>query len=166
MKYVRRLLTMICVVTMLMSLAGCASWRKTDNVFEQLYYEVRSVKRGNSSILLTGTDTAYADYDLGCFVNVQIPDLDMCLDFDKESLYLLFFNQVGVENWNQSYMVMYRYDLRDQTLYGEESMEYLVTYFLASYFNWCIHAGEENQYSVSNLGEYTFLLQENVFYNH
>lgn len=166
MKYVRRLLTMICVVTMLMSLAGCSSWRKTDNVFEQLYYEVRSVKRGNDSILLTGTDTAYADYDLGCFVNVQIPDLDMCLDFDKESLYLLFFNQVGVENWNQSYMVMYRYDLRDQTLYGEESMEYLVTYFLASYFNWCIHAGEENQYSVSNLGEYTFLLQENVFYNH
>ena len=63
MKYMRRILSIICIATMLLSLVGCTSWRKTDNVFEQLYYEVRSVKRGNDSILLTGTDTAYADYD-------------------------------------------------------------------------------------------------------
>lgn len=154
-----------CIMIILLTTVVCFLNKKTDNVFDQLYHEVKSVKRGKDSILLTGTETAYADYDLGFFVNVQIPDLDMCLDFDKESLYLYFFNHDGTEEWNQSYMVMYRYDTRDKKLYGERSLDYLNEYFLASYFNWYINAGEKNRYSLQDLGTYSFILQDNVHLN-
>ena len=138
---------------------------KTENVFDQLYNEVKSVKKANDSILLTGTETAYADYDLGHFENIQIPYLDMCIDFDNKSLYLLFFNHNETEKWNISFCVLYRYDIHNKKLYGEQSLDYLNDNFLSHYFGWCKDANAASPYSLQELGDYTFILQETVNYN-
>ena len=84
-------------------LLGFAAYRvynfkypKIQNVFEQLYYEVRAVKYGGDSVLVTGTEEAYADYDFGDFENIQIPELDLCLKISRypesETLYIMFFD--------------------------------------------------------------------------
>lgn len=165
MKRSKIILIVISIISVAVIIAVCFLHKRTENVFDQIYYEVKAARRGKDSILLTGTETAYADYDLGFFVNVQIPDLDMCLDYDNKSLYLRFFNREDTEDCNHSYMVLYRYDLRDQKLYGERSLDYLTESFLASYFNWYINAGEKNRYSLQDLGSYTFILQDKVHLN-
>lgn len=139
--------------------------RKTDNVFDQLYLEVKAVRRGGDSVLISGTETAYADYDVGQFQNIQILDLDMAISIDKDSLYLLFFNTPEIEKWNTSYCDLYRYDVHDKKLYGEESLDYLKDNFLFHYFKWCDDAKDVNEYSLDKLGEYTFTLQEMVTRN-
>lgn len=115
--------------------------------------------------MLTGTQTAYADYDFGFFENIQIQDLDMCLDFDDKSLYILFFNHSEAEKWNSSFYVLYRYDIGDKKVYGEKSLDYLNDNFLSYYFEWCNASNKTNEYSLQNLGNYTFTLQEQVNYN-
>ena len=165
MKTAKRILMFFCMVAILLTSISCTGSRKTENVFDQLYYEVKSVKKGNDSILLTGTETAFADYDLGSFENIQIPDLDMCLDFDDKSLYILFFNTSETGEWNTSFCILYRYDIDDKKLYGERSLDYLNDNFLSHFFEWCNASGKTNMYSLQNLGNYTFIFQEQVNYN-
>ena len=165
MKTVKKMLVFFFIITILLTSVSYTGCGKAENVFDQLYYEVKSVKKGKNSVLLTGTQTAYADYDLGFFENIQIPDLDMCLDFDDKSLYILFFNHSETEEWNSSFYVLYRYDIDDKKLYGERSIDYLNDNFLSYYFEWCNTAGETNVYSLQNLGKYTFTFQEQVNYN-
>jgi hypothetical protein len=164
-KTAKRMLIFFCIITILLTSVSCAGSKKTENVFDQLYYEVKSAKKGKDSVLLTGTQTAYADYDFGFFENIQIPDLDMCLDFDDKSLYILFFNNSKTEEWNSSFYVLYRYDIDDKKLYGEQSIDYLNHNFLSYYFEWCNTAEKTNVYSLQNLGNYTFSFQEQVNYN-
>ena len=165
MKTIKRMLIFFCAMSILLTLSSCVGSKKTENVFDQLYYEVKSVKYGKDSVLLSGTKTAYAEYDFGFFENIQIPDLDMSLDFDDKSLYILFFNSSETEKWDTSFCILYRYDIDDKKLYGERSLEYLNDNFLSYYFEWCNAANEENVYSLENLGNYTFKLQEQVTYN-
>ena len=165
MKIAKRMLILFCIMTILLTSVSCSGSTKTENVFDQLYYEVKTVKKGNDSILLTGTQTAFADYDLGFFENIQIPDLDMCLDFDDKSLYILFFSTSETGEWNTSFRILYRYDIDDKKLYGEIGLDYLNDNFLSHYFEWCNASGETNVYSLQNLGNYTFMLQEQVNYN-
>ena len=158
----------VCVSTILLCLCCCSftsCTHKTDNVFDQLYYEVKSVSKGRESVLTSGTESAWVDYDLGEFVSVQIPDLDMSLDFDDDSLYILFFNHDKVEKWDLSYCVLYRYDKEDKKLYGEESFDYLEKNFLSYYFRWFKDTDFDNAYSLNELGNYTFTYQESVHYN-
>lgn len=168
-KTAKSILLLLCIAVILLTSVSCA-WilrsKKTENVFDRLYYEVKSAKWnrwGKESILLTGTETAYADYDLGTFQSIQIPDLNMSLSFDSRSLYMLFFYGNDAENKNVSYF--YRYDVCEKKLYGEETLEYLTQHFLSHYFEWCKNAGEENAYSLQHLGSYTFTLQEKVYDN-
>ncbi len=165
MKTAKIMLVFFCIMAILLTLLSCTGSNKTENVFDRLYYEVKSIKKGNDSILLTGTQTAFVDYDFGSFENIQIPDLDMCLDFDDKSLYILFFNHSETEKWNTSFCVLYRYDIRDKKLYGEKELDYLNDNFLSYYFEWCNASEETNVYSLQNLGNYTFTLQEQVNYN-
>ncbi len=139
--------------------------QKTDNVFDQLYLEVKTVQKGGDSVLISGTESAYADYDFGQFENIQIPECDMCLDIDDKSLYLLFFNSKGAEKWDTSYCILYRYDMRNKKLYGESSIDYLADNFLSDYLQWCNNADNANEYSLNGLGEYSFTYQETVNYN-
>jgi len=161
----RKKLIVCIVVALVICIVFAVRSRKTDNVFDQLYREVNTVRRWGDSVLISGTESAYTDYDIGEFVSIQIPDRDMAVFNDKESLYLLFFNNSEVEKWNTSYCVLYRYDVRDKKLYGEESLDYLKDNFLSHYFKWWDDAGDRNKYSLDSLGEYTFTLQEMVNYN-
>ena len=165
MKRNRICLTIICVITFLLTLVVCNQNDRTDNVFDELYYEVESVKKGQDSVLLTGTRTAYADCDLGAFENIQIPDLDMCLDYDNKSLYILFFNHNDAEKWDTSFCVLYRYDVAEKKLYGERNFDYLNENFLSHYIEWCSEASGKNSYSSQFMGDYTFMLQETVNFN-
>ena len=165
MKTVQRISVLFCIMAVLLTSVSCVGIRKTENVFDQLYYEIKSVKMGCDSVLLTGTQTAYAEYDFGAFENIQIPELDMCLDFDDKSLYILFFNHSETEKWNTSFCVLYRYDIGDQKLYGERDLDYLNDNFLSHYFEWCNTSKNPSSYSFQNLGSYTFTPQETVHYN-
>ena len=165
MKAAKKCWYFFCITTILLTSVSCTGSNKIENVFDRLYYEVKSIKKGNNSILLTGTQTAFVDYDFGSFENIQIPDLDMCLDFDDKSLYILFFNHSETEKWNTSFCVLYRYDICDKKLYGEKELDYLNDKFLSYYFEWCNASGETNTYSLQNLGNYTFTLKEMANYN-
>jgi len=165
MKTAKIMLVFFCVMAILLTSVSCTGIKKIENVFDQLYYEVQSVKYGKDSVLLTGTQTAYANYDFGSFENIQIPDLDMCLDFDGKSLYLLFFNHSETKTWNTSFCVLYRYDIYDKKLYGEKELDYLNDNFLSYYFEWYNASEETHVYSLQDLGNYTFTLQEQVYYN-
>ncbi len=112
-------------------------------------------------MLLSGTESAYADADLGVFQNIQIPDLDMALFLNGQSLCLLFFNN---GNSTGDY-TLYRYDPRENVLYGEDTLEYLTDHFLADYFEWCADADKRSKYSLSDLGEYRFVYQKQVYYD-
>lgn len=160
----KRTKTLICVglaAAVLLSAIGVYVYQRTDNIFEHLVKEVRAVRRGSESVLLSGTESAFADYDLGAFQNIQIPELDMCLSIEGDSLRLLFFNGGG----STGNFILYRYDGRDNVLYGENTLEYLKEHFLTDYFEWCADAGVKNKYSLENLGEYRFVYQETVYYN-
>ena len=165
MKATLKMLLFFCIAAVLLASVSCTESKKIENVFDQLYYEVKSIKKGKDSILLTGTESAFADYDLGSFENIQIPDLDMCLDFDEKSLYILFFNHSETEKWNTSFCVLYRYDICDKKLYGEKDLDYLNDNFLSHFFEWCNDSGKMSLYSLQDLGNYTFTLQEMVTYN-
>lgn len=135
------------------------------NVFDRLYYEALTVKQGGNSVLISAPGSGYADYDLGQFDNIQIPDLDMCISIENDTLYFLFFNSKDTEEWNTSYCVLYKYELDEKKLYGERSLEYFVENFLDVYFEWSDITGEDNPYSQNDLGEYSFELQTRVSYN-
>lgn len=165
---IRRKVLVVCIAVLLVIFSGLlltSCKQETDNVFDQLYDEVETVRRGRDSVLLSGTESAYADYDFGMFENIQIPDLDMCLSIDSQSLYMLFFSTPEAGNESSSRYVLYRYDLVDHKLYGENTVQYLSDNFLFHYFQWCSDTDEANAYSLSNLGEFTFIQEENVYYN-
>lgn len=135
---------------------------KTQNVFDRLYYEVRAVKHGRDSVLISGTKSAYADYDFGTFDHIAIPVLNTSLYIEGDTLYILFSNHEPDADWRY---VLYKYHLKEKRLYGERSLEFLIDNFLNDYFTWCSNAGESNPYSQEDLGEYEFELQENVYYD-
>lgn len=113
---------------------------------------------------MTGTPGVSVDYDLGVFQNIQIPTLDMCLAFNDESLQILFYNHIETVGWNHSFCILYRYDINDKKLYGEKDIDYLKDNFLSRFFEWCDESGVTSKYSLQNLGNYTFTLQEKVSY--
>ena len=165
MKVALKMQVFFCIAAILLALVSCTGNQKPENVFDQLYYEVKSVKKGKDSILLTGTESAYTAYDFGEFESIQIPDLDMSLDFDSKSLYILFFNHSEKGKWNTSFCVLYRYDIHDKKLYGEKDIDYLNDNFLSHFFEWCNASEETSIYSLQDLGTYTFTLQKMVTYN-
>lgn len=170
MKLIKRILLTLVITAMVFCSVGCVFKRKINNVFDKLYYEVRAVERGKDSVLLTGPDDAEVDYDFGEFENIAIYDFNLSIFFERKTgvkiLYFLF--SYRDENFYHSEepirYVLYRYDLSDRTLYGEMPLEHLESNFLMHYFEWCNVAGEENQYSLQDLGEFTFILQEYVYY--
>ena len=160
MKKTKAIVCVCLAAVVLLSVAGVYIYQRPDNVFDCLEKEVKAVSRGRESVLLSGTESAYADYDLGAFQNIQIPELDMCLFIRGQSLCLLFSN--GSHSTGD--FTLYRYDRRDNILYGENSLEYLKEHFLTDYFEWCAAADQKSEYSLGHLGEYRFVYQENVYY--
>ena len=164
----KRILIFVLVAVLLILACAIAFWHSqraneitVDNIFDQLYLEVNRVKNGKTSVLITGNESAYADYDFGEFQSIQIQELEMSLSVNENTLHILFFNRSGENN---SKTVHYRYDVSSKTLYAEESVNYLVHNFLAAYFQWCKDVGQENKFSLLDFGEYNFVQQERVTY--
>ena len=86
----------------------------------------------------------------------------MCLTIENDSLHILFFNHQEGVKWDTSYPIHFRYDLKEKQLYGESSFEYLTENFIFHYFKWLENDDVKNEYSMENLGNYTFTMQENV----
>ena len=128
------------------------------NAFDEIYNEVRAVERGGESILVSATESAYADYDLGSFQNIQIPDLDMCLDIYDNDLHILFFNG----SKSTADYVHFKYDPDTRTLYGNRTEDHLFDGFLTHYFKWLASANETSNYSETDPGEYTYVYTETV----
>ena len=169
MKLIKRILLTLVITAMVFCSVGCVFKRKINNVFDQLYYEVRAVERGKNSVLLTGPENAEADYDFGHFENISIYDFNLSISYqnyknDKKLYFLFSYRNEDFYSEEPIHYVLYRYDLVDGTLYGEMPLEHLESNFLMHYFEWCNVAGEENQYSLQDLGEFTFILQEYVYY--
>ena len=137
----------------------------TQNVFDQLYYEVRAVKYGRDSVLVSGTESAYARYEFGEVESIQIPELDMDICIRGDTLYILFFHTVPNGEWDTSYWTHYKYHLKEKRLYGERPLDDLTDAFLTDYFAWYSNAGKSNPYSAEDLGEYEFEFQETVYYD-
>ena len=148
------------VIAMLFLICGIGiySYFSPDNVFDQLYWDIKKAEYGMDSVLISGTDSAYVDYDMGFFANLQIPELDLAISYNNNGISFFFFNFP----WDDA--IRYYYNFEDQTLYGEESSEFFYNYFLSYYFKWCQNAGIENSYSVDDLGEYSFVWQKNVYW--
>ncbi len=154
-----------CICVLLLSLAGGCSYlrgEETINVFEQIYLDTQRVERGKNSILLSGTESAYADYDVGIFQNIVIPDLQLTIEISNDSLYLYFYNQNEERDTSKS--ILYRYNRETQTLYGEQSLAYLKDHFLSYYYDWYHNANYPIDYTLESLGNYTFVQQEKVYY--
>ena len=158
-------IVLLVIVAVLAALVYFCFHPQTQNVFDQIYYEVRAVKHRRDSVLISGTETAYADYDFGTFQHIQIPELDMCVDIKGDTLNILFFNTGPNGEWNTSYCIQYKYHLKEKKLYGERPLEYLTDNFLNDYFTWYDNAGKSNAYSPDDLGTYEFEVQETVYYD-
>lgn len=132
----------------------------TYNVFDQVYYDVRSEKHGLNTVLTAGTKSAYADYDFGSFMGIRIPSLHMYLGIHGHTLDILFYNTDPDADWS---CICYTYNVKEKRLYGERTPDYLVDHFLSAYFSWRAKVYSSDPYSQDDLGEYEFELQENVY---
>lgn len=146
-------ITLLVIVTVLALLIYFWFHPKTRNVFDQLYYEVRAVEWRRDSVLISGTESAYAHYDLGTFHYIDIPELDMCIGIAGDTLWI---------HLDEGEYIQYEYHLKEKKLYGERPLDYLTDHFLNDYFSWWDNAGKSNPYSTEGLGEYEFEVQENV----
>ena len=149
------------VFAVLLTIVLTGLFPKKVNVFDELYYEVRKVRSGGESVLISGTESAYADYDFGTFMDISIPDLHISLSIEGESLNLYFSRNPDAPIWEYRTPVHFRYDVRNKVLYGERSEIFLKQHFLCHYFLWCNQAGETEVFSLDNLGSYTFVQLEN-----
>ena len=131
----------------------------TQNVFDQLYYEVRAVYHRRSSVLVSGTSPAYANYEYGSVMGVLIPEPDMYIDISGDTLELWFFH---FDPDDDRRVLRYEYNLKEKQLSGELPVEFLADNFLTEYFAWYSSAGKSNPYSQEDLGEYEFTLRENA----
>ncbi len=140
---------------------------RVQNVFDALYLEVDAVSRGKNSVLLSITESAEADYDLGTFTNVQIPELNMWITnritVDKsEKLWISFYGygEDGKEN------ITFLYDTRTRTIHGEESLDFLMEHFLQYYFKACRSARQDLEFFEYRLGDLIYVYSENVYLSH
>lgn len=156
------LLFTVTIFVLLVAMLFPVLFPKTDNVFDRLYYEVK--RSGKDSVLLSGTESAYADYDLGSFQHISIPDLGAALSIHEDSLNLSFYHITNLDTGEYFRSVHYRYDHKDKKLYGEQDLIFLNQFFLSHYFGWLNAAGEACKFSLENPGEFEFIRQDTVHY--
>lgn len=135
--------------------------KRPQNVFDQIYYELKKVENKKDSILVSGTDSAHAQYDRNLFTfeftGVRIPDLDMFLSEHDGYLHITF---IQYNDRGQDASIHFVYNPDTEKLYGERAVRYLQDNFLVHYFQWWADAGKENDYSRDNLGDFTFIASE------
>lgn len=123
---------------------------RPQNVFEEMWNLVASEENGRATVLTLGSEDGYVDYDLGMFDHIDIPECDivLCRDSGDELRFQFCPDKGGY--------VIFIYDYKAKTLYGDNDKEYLAEHFLESYFGWCRKAGFKSSYSKDDLGKYSF----------
>ncbi len=132
---------------------------KEQNVYETIWNMVISEKQGTKTVLTSSTKDAYADYDLGEFQNIQIPECGVVISFFENELTFLFNKYDENGDWVRGEYIKFKYNYDDSTLYGNESESYLFEHFLVYYYSWV--DGTE-KYSKDNPGKYAFQYENQI----
>ncbi len=140
-------------------LAGCGETNKriydTDNVYEEIQNLIIYEESGKGPALSELTEGSYADYDVGVFQSVVIPEYRLSISMSQYGLlHLLFFDEEKGEYHS------FAYDDENDKLYGDCEEAYLTDNFLKHYFSLM---GDDSEYSAEDKGKYTYEFAENVF---
>ena len=135
------------------------SMSRVKNV-QNVYYEVWNLMsdecRGKKTVLSSATPEAYRDFDLWEFNGVRIPEHEISLVYMREpegqERLHIYVNWCSMSDESISYY----YDTKTKLLTGEKEEAYLLENFLKLYFEWREDGGHSSDYSMENLGEYTF----------
>ena len=138
--------------------------KPTENVYEEIWNLVLKESKDKSTILVNiGTDS-YSDYDFWAFSKVIIDNrLSLAFRNNNEGRRCLRFQ---ISNPDSSYVtddIVYIYDPEAKTLYGEDEESFLMDLFLSDYFE---VAGTDSQYSIADLGSYTFVYSKPICENY
>ena len=139
----------------------------TDNVLDELWVEMWHLQWGlikSERLWADHRGTADLDYDLGQFMGVRVPDLNLSVGISGDTLYFIFFDPDGYyDNGNErTKTVYYRYDTKTDTLYGEGAESRITEAVLPYYFFWCEKAEQKSHYSANSLGSLTYVYEEHV----
>ncbi len=123
---------------------------RPQNVFEEIWNLVASEENGRATVLTLGSEDGYVDYDLGVFDHIDIPECDivLCRDSGDELRFQFRLDKGGY--------VIFIYDYKTKTLYGDNDKKYLAEHFLGSYFGWCRKDEFTSSYYEENFGRYSF----------
>ncbi len=157
------------IAILIASVCGVFVYKRTftKNVFEDIYYELEAIEMGKhyDECVLLSTEESYADFDLGSFQMIGIPELDVSISNAKGYVMIRIYQTVRKDPYNPEITcVMYRYNIEDKTLYGERDFEFLEERFLKHYFEWCESSGERQRHSLDDLGDFTFEVQTDFDY--
>ena len=130
------------------------------NVFEEIWNMLASEEFGGETLLTTGTEDAYVDFDFGIdFVGVYIPACDTSLHWsgvDDGGM------KIYLHDGEETYQFIYVYDTK--MLYGDADEAYLIEQFLTCYFQWFeVTSHLSSKFSLENLGEYTYQFADPVY---
>ena len=131
---------------------------RPQNVYEEIWNLMLTEKTsGTKTILTTGTEDAYEDWDLGIdFVGIYIPSSNASIhlhSLNKGRDYALVF-RLWIDGQKSSTFV---YDYQTKTLSADADSVPLMEHFLADYFAWCEADPDfDSDYSAEDLGDFTF----------
>ncbi len=118
-----------------------------ENVFDEIWNLFISESHGTRTILTKSTEGAFADYDLGWFQNVQIPEIGIVIAMDEGKALVFYFHENGMEQQTTKHFV---YSYPNKTLYYDRDLDSFFQRFLTAYFEW---AGKSSKFALDRLGK-------------
>ena len=118
-----------------------------ENVFDEIWNLFISESHGTRTILTKSTEGAFADYDLGWFQNVQIPEIGIVIAMDEGKALVFYFHENGMEQQTTKHFV---YSYPNKTLYYDRDPDSFFQGFLKAYCEW---AGKNSKFAMDRLGK-------------
>ena len=132
------------------------------NVFEEIWNMLAVEKRGGETLLTTGSEDAYVDWDFGIdFVGVYIPSCNASLHF---RWYNHEIEHMTIYFWLDDAHYQFRYVYETKVLYGDVEHAYLVENLLVDYFQWFEATSHlSSKFSLDDLGDYTYQFADPIY---
>ena len=134
---------------------------RVDNVYDEIWNMVSSEKHGTKTILTTSIIGSEAIYEFGYFEKIYIPlneEYSITLSLARNESYQEELN-IFLHNDNND-RILYAYNHKSNTLYGNQEELYLIENFLSMYYSWI---GNDVKFNSENPGDYTFVFTEYPF---